>query len=318
MPGQDVLMACGKPAHIRGEANTVITNYVSTMDAESWAEIGPFVCDIVGVASPRTVYAATLLMSPTAQYVLWCRRSVGLPLNARVLFRRVTIELYVRQNADRLAEGTLRKYRSMLLRIAEVLLPEDNPSPMRPLNNKSPYAPYDSTDLARFRDWAGAQSTQLKRRKAAVILCLCAGAGMKSGEITRLARNAITIDESGILVHVRGKRARDIPLLCEWEPLLRHTLSGIDDADLVFGLPPRQRHTLSAFIENTAGPHRPRSDRLRATWLVTHLSAETPMKAFMIAAGIHKLEAMSAYLEFVPALDTHGYRRSLRLAPSLD
>lgn len=315
LPVADALIVGGIYGHIGEEASTVIQTYAPTANDDSWAEIGPFVRDVVGVAAPRTAYTARLLMSPVTQYVMWCRQHAGFPLDANVLFRRATIEHYIGMNTARISEGTLRNRRAILLRISEILLPDENPYTMRALNASNLQAPYSGADLARFSNWARGQNTPLRRRKAAVMLCLCAGAGLRSSDIARLTRKQITIDRDGILVRIEGERAREIPLLARWEPLLRDALTGLSDDSSVFGITSRESiHTVVArFVERTIGEDRPRSNRLRASWLVTHLSAGTPMKALMLAAGISRFENLSKYLLFVPELDTPTYRALLRL-----
>ena len=63
-----------------------------------------------------------------------------------------------------------------------------------------------------------------------------------------------------------------------------------------------------------SGTMRPRSDRMRATWVVRHLRAGTPIKELMRAAGISKFENLARSLEYVPDLDSREYRRRLRQA----
>ena len=42
---------------------------------------------------------------------------------------------------------------------------------------------------------------------------------------------------------------------------------------------------------------------MRATWIVTHLTAGSPVKALVEAAGVDSLEALTRYLRFVPDAD---------------
>ena len=105
-------------------------------------------------------------------------------------------------------------------------------------------------------------------------------------------------------------------MLAEWEPLMRRALEGLDATDPVFGMPGRTtyKNLLSGFVEHTVGEERPRSNRLRATWIVAHLRARTDMRALMEAAAVSKFENLARYLQFVPELDTTEYRTHLRKA----
>ncbi|SDM53211.1 hypothetical protein SAMN05216368_101240 [Cryobacterium flavum] len=62
----------------------------------------------------------------------------------------------------------------------------------------------------------------------------------------------------------------------------------------------------------TSDKFRPRSDRLRATWIVTHLQAGTRIKELTRALGVEKFENLPRYLEYVQALDVASYRAQLR------
>lgn len=301
---------CSKDARMR------IEEYTPRIDPQRWAEIGPFVRDAVSVAAPVSSYSALRLLVTTTHYVDWCR-VVGLPLNAKVLFQRAAIEHYVRGNLGRLGEGTLRNYRSMLLRISEALFPDDVPKPMRPLNARGSVPPYTVQQLAQFRNWANGQNTEAKCQKARAMLCLCAGAGLRAIEVAELRRPDVTIDNEGILISIRSQESvRFVPMLAEWEPLMRRAVDGLGEHDPIFGMPGRTtyKNLLSGFVVHTAGVERPRSDRLRATWIVTHLRARTDMRALMEAAAVSKFENLARYLTFVPELDTAEYRHQLRTA----
>jgi integrase len=312
---RDALIVGGVNAHVGKEARMRIRTYTPDISAESWAHIGPFVRDVVATTAPRTAYTAQRLLTPVTRFVFWCVNNEGLPLNARVLFRRITIGDYIDANVDNLSEGSQRNYRAMMLRISEILIPEDNQHPMVPLNNKTVEAPYTDEDLARLTFWANGQRTPLRLQKSRTMLCLGAGAGLTAGEISLLFRRDITIDADGILITVPGPRGRQVPLLSRWEKLLIVALTGIPDDAYVFGGKKNKplKNALSTHAKQSNGVFVPRSDRLRATWLVTQLAAATPMKALMTAAGLQKFENLSAYLDFLPTLDTPEYRKALRI-----
>lgn len=73
---------------------------------------------------------------------------------------------------------------------------------------------------------------------------------------------------------------------------------------------------MNAFVaksQGIPGLPKPQSNRLRNTWLITHLAARTDMRALMQAAGISKFENLAALLKHLPELDSDEYRRLLRL-----
>ncbi|WP_111720312.1 tyrosine-type recombinase/integrase [Homoserinimonas sp. OAct 916] len=286
--------------------------YQPQMKATHWEQIRAFVHEAVSVAAPHTAYSERLLLTPVSAFALWAWRDAALPLDQEVLFSREVIEHFVRTNPRKLRPSALRNYRTMLLRMAEALLPDEQPAAMRPLNDRAGVPPYSTDEVESLQSWALGQGTELKRRKGALMLSLCAGAGLRSTEIAALNRSHILIDDQGIVIRVGS---REVPLLASWESWLQAGLKDVSDDDSVFGRPVRKqsKNLLSGFVETTTGDLKPRSDRLRATWLVTHLRAGTPMKALMAAAGIAKFENLSRYLSYVPTLGTVEYRQHLQL-----
>ncbi|WP_207455459.1 tyrosine-type recombinase/integrase [Herbiconiux sp. SYSU D00978] len=248
-------------------------------------------------------------------YVDYSFNVAGRPLLAKLLFQRPLIQSYLTANPGELAQGTLRNYRAVLLRVAEILLPEHNVKAMKPLNGRSSVAPYSVDELSELKLWARGQSTDLRERRAMLMLALCAGAGLRAIEVAELRGGDVTFDEAGCLITVREGNTRVVPLLAEWEPWARHALKDVADDELVFGREARSSHRnmFSTFVAKSDGVLKPRSDSLRATWIVTHLAAGTPMKALMQAAGVEKFENLARYLAYVPELNSREYRALLRL-----
>lgn len=301
--------ACSEEARIR-----IYAYRPRNIEPGRWAEIQNFVQDAASVAAPETAYAAHRLLVALAHYVNWSRNA-GLPLLANVLFQRAAVEHYVTTNRQVLSEGTLRNYRSMLLRVSEVLTPENNPRAMVALNGRTSTPPYDDDGVRRLKNWANGQSTDGKTRKARSMLCLCMGAGLRAIEVTALRREDLLIDDEGVLLRIQtGDVERLVPMLAVWEPLLRQAVTGLEAGDFLFGSADRTsyKNLVSNFVANSTGRERPRTDRMRATWIVTHLRARTDMRALMEAAGVSKFENLSRYLEFVPELDSVEYRKHLR------
>ena len=103
-------------------------------------------------------------------------------------------------------------------------------------------------------------------------------------------------------------------MLREWEAALIERAASMDPGKYAF----RENHTtfypnlVSNFVDR-GQPTRARltTQRLRATWIVNHLDAKTPIVALVEAAGVESLEAFTRYLCFVAVLDTAQYREVL-------
>lgn len=276
---------------------------------EPGSPMDDFIRDSVTVAAPHTPYAAKLLLSHTTRYVLWCR-SQGWPLTAESIWSVRSIDIYSTTANLGLKEGTRRNYRTFLLRISEVLMPDDHPERQTPLSTRTTVAPYEAREIARFRDWAGAQLTELKRCRAMVMLILGAGAGLRPGELPRVRHEDVIVDDAGILIRTAG---REVPLLAEWEEWMLTVLERRPKGELLRG-PVNVHNTsrlASTFTERSFGDP-PRGDRLRHTWFTHHLSIATPMKDLMRAAGIVKLQHLHLLLDYVEPLDDADYRTALR------
>jgi len=300
------------------EARLAMYNYSPDIDPVIWNDISAFVNDVVSVTAPHSAYSAERMMTTTTSFVEWTSIG-GLPLDAKLLFRRKTIEAFTQQMAKKksLSHGTLRNYRSMLLRISEVLNPELNPSPMKALNDRSSVPPYAEKEKELLQFWAHSQRTDALGQKARAMLSLAAGAGLRTREIAQLRKKDVLRDGEGILLTVTDHTGtRLIPMLARWEPMLGRVVEEVEsDEAWVFGSASRglSKNMLSKFAADSEGAIRPRVDRLRATWLVDHLQARTNMRALMIAAGISKFENLTRYLQYIPELDSREYRSHLRL-----
>jgi integrase len=294
-----------------------MVRYQPEISAQRWERIREFVEDAVAVTVPNCAYTMERLLIVCSHYVDWAVNVASVPMQAKIVFRLELISRYTSEVMNQ-SEGTRRNYRAILLRIAEVLLPDNPTAELKALNSRVSMVPYSEEELTRLEFWARGQSTPRRERNAAVLLALCAGGGLWSNEVAEARRGDIHFDAQGVLVSVRGTNARQVPLLARWEPWLRIALEGLEDNDRVFGNKNRKNNSknlVTAYIQDSVLPPktpRPQSNRMRATWLVTHLAARTDMRALMTASGVGKFENLARLLQHVPELDTVSYRAHLR------
>ncbi|MCR2813030.1 hypothetical protein [Microbacterium sp. zg.Y1084] len=314
-PPRELKRALAKSAYaaLPAEALDAVTQEGLPLDQNTSPELEPFIRDAVTIAAPHTAYAVKLLLASVTRYVTWCVRDMGWPLDARVLWSVRAIDIYsTTANQDR-AEGTRRNYRAHLMRISEVLLPHEHPEKVTPLSKRTTAAPYSPKEMDEFRTWATNQLTDQSRDRAMVMLVLCAGAGIRPGEIPLIYPSDITADDEGILVSVGGDQPRDVPLLAQWEEWMRALLKRRPDGERLWGpLTRKSTHNLTSVFTERSHGNPPRADRLRATWLVQHLRAGVPMKELFRAAGVEKMQHLHLYLEFIDRLDDTDFRHVLR------
>ncbi|WP_146070060.1 site-specific integrase [Cryobacterium sp. Y29] len=290
-----------------------MTKYKPKRAPGEWALMESFVKDACSLAAPHTAYTASMLLTVTSAFALWCVTNQGWPLQTDVVFSRLAIDLYCTQKNSPLSEGTRRNYRAILMRVSEVVAPEEHPEAMTPLARKRVAPPYTSKEMEEFSHWARGQVTDEKRRRAMLMLVLCAGAGLRPSDVSTIYPDDVLVDDAGIILTIHGTTPRIVPLLRPWEEWMVAILQQVPDDVPLWGPTNtvRASNLLSNFTQYTVG-QRPRSDRLRATWIVAHLRAGTRIKDLTAALGVEKFENLPRYLEHVPAPDIASYRAQLR------
>lgn len=164
--------------------------------------------------------------------------------------------------------------------------------------------------------WAEAQSKATKRHNCWALLALGAGAGLRAGEIARVRGRDVVTDDCGVLITVTGARSRSVPVMRQWEDRLSAVAAEVSATEWVFR---PQRHTeyyksvVNGFVHmQTTGLHKPVSQRLRSTWVVTHLAAGTPLLPLMEAAGFETVHGIYRYTTFLLSPDSATSRSILR------
>lgn len=296
-----------------------IANYTPDLPPEQWAVIAEFVRAAVTACDCRTPYSARELMTVSVRHVRWCVFTAGLPLDTSVVFHRDTIAEYIAYGCPQMSAGSVGNRRSQLLRMSELLLPAaTRTSRLAPLPASPPTVPYPVSEQVALRSWASGQVTQYQVVNCHVLLALGLGAGLSAAEVGDVQAEHLHCDADGVLVEVVGKRARLVPVLAEWESVLIDVADAAMRPDLYVFRPRRDknhRNLVGNFVDKTnIARVRPNLQRMRATWIVTHLAAGSPVKALVEAAGVDSLEALTRYLRFVPDVDVEVYRAAFRAA----
>lgn len=294
-----------------------ITSYTPDLPGEHWAEIAPFVRQAVSACEQKTPYSAGELLAASARLVHWCWQSAGLPLERDVVFRREVIAEYIAHGCPQMSRASAGNRRSQLLRMSELLLgPAHQVTRLAPMPPPDPTTPYTAAEVIALRSWADGQKTTYRQVNCHVLLGLGLGAGLSATEINDVEARHVHVDADGVLIEVVGSRARVVQVLAEWEPVLVQVASAAMRPDLFLFRPAREkthRNLIGNFVDKTSpGRVRATAQRMRSTWIVTHLGAGTPVKALVEAAGVDSLEALTRFLRFVPELDTQVARRALR------
>jgi integrase len=241
----------------------------------------------------------------------------GVPLDRSAVFARANIAAFIDKGLPRLSPGTRGNYRSQLLRVAEALLDESlAPRPLSALAPSDPSVPYTDEEQGLLREWT-AKQPKSRRADAGTLVALGLGAGLSAQEIVNLrARDILPSTTGAVLVRVTEGRMRTVPLLRRWERTVLRRATELSGDDYLF-IPGRTgggKNLISNFVARGAGQIHVQTQRMRGTWIVSHMAASSPLPELVEAAGVDSLEAFTRYLRYVPARDAADSVKSLRSA----
>jgi integrase len=214
--------------------------------------------------------------------------AIGLGLDAvpEVLLHPSVTERFTRC-APGLSGVARRTLRTNLRFIGRRVVPHLYPADM-PLPRERARAPYSPAEIGGFLALADAQPTVERRMRAAGLVCLGAGAGLIRSDLRDVRGTDVACRSGGVIVQVRGGRARVVPVLAQYHGRLLAAARFAGSALICGGADPGRRNITNPLITALDGGRGlPRLDtsRLRATWLAG--CAELPgLATFMHAAGI--------------------------------
>ena len=314
-------------ADLTPDAERKMSAYRPELPADNVAVIRNFVENAVAIALPLTSYTVETLIRPCMAFVYWAVFVVGCPLDARVVFERALIEQYIhsdgpaREDGTALTDGTLRNYRAWILRVAEAVNPDNNPRNTKPLTSRAMDEPYDDDEQFVLDRWADGQTTAYMRQGANTLIALGAGAGLSSGEIAVLRRDAVAVDDNRhITIRVTatgGAPDRDVVVAAKHEKRLAKAMKHLAADDFVF-LPNRKaavNDVVSAFVGRSfkpSGTPAVTGRGLRNTWLVERITDRVDVFTLMKAAGLQSLESISRLATYVPRPDAETRTAQLR------
>ena len=206
------------------------------------------------------------------------------------------------------ARRTLRtNLRFLARRAVPALAPADAPLP-----RERSKAPYSAAEISGYLALADAQPTTARRMRAAGLVCLGAGAGLIRSDLRGVRGSDITRRSGGVVVEVRGRRPRVVPVLARYHDLLLASAAFAGDRLVTGGRDPHRRNLatplLRALVGGTGLP-RLETSRLRATWLAD-CARQIGLAAFMHAAGITCSQRLG---DLIAGLDPGSEAQAVRL-----
>ncbi len=184
-----------------------------------------------------------------------------------------------------------------------------------PLPRERAKKPYSPARIAGYLALADARPTMERRMRAAGLVCLGAGAGLIRGDLRDARGSDVIARSGGVVVTVRGSRARTVPVLARYHTPLLAAARFAGNGLICGGADPARRNITSALISALdGGTGLPRLDtsRLRATWLAG-CAELLGLATFMHAAGISCSQRLG---DLVAGLDPAGEAEAVRLLGS--
>jgi hypothetical protein len=235
---------------------------------------------------------------------------LGLDAVPEVLLHPSVAERFTRC-APGLSPVARRALRTNLRFIGRRVVPRLYPADM-PLPRERAKEPYSPADIAGLLALADAQPTAGRRMRAAGLVCLGAGAGLIRSDLRGVRGAGVACRSGGVVVRVRGRRARVVPVLARYHAPLLAAARFAGDALICGGADPGRRNLtnpLIAALDGGGGLPRLDTSRLRATWLA-EVADLLGLATFMHAAGISCSQRLG---DLVAGLEPAGEADAVRL-----
>jgi integrase len=273
------------------------------------AEGAAFARDVVSRAGPEGRDRAKSLLwaaGKLADYAM----PLGLEAVPEVLLHPSAVERFTRC-APGLSGPARRTLRTNLRFIGRRVVPQLYPADL-PLPRERAKKPYGAAEVSGFLALADAQPTAERRMRAAGLICLGAGAGLIRGDLRDVRGTDVACRSGGVLVAVRGPRARAVPVLARYQDRLLAAAGFAGSAPVCGGTETGRRNITTPLVRSLdGGGGLPRLDtsRLRATWLAD-CGDLLGLAAFMRAAGISCSQRPG---DLVAGLEPGGEERAVAL-----
>jgi integrase len=249
--------------------------------------------EAAGVFARSVVAETTPPSAARAKALLWAAArlagfglSVGLEAEVSVLLHPSVVERFVLVGCTDVSAAARRTLRANVRWLAKTAA-RRGPAPVA-LPRDHAKSPYSRGEIARWLAWADAQGTEARRMRAQGLICLGAGGGLTGSDLAAVAGGDVVCRHGGVVVTVKGARARVVPVLAAYGARLAASASFAGAGFVIGGGDPARRNLTTPLIDSLAGGAdlgRLDTRRLRATWLA-EVAGRIGLKAFMDAAGI--------------------------------
>jgi integrase len=250
------------------------------------ADVAAFARVVVESAEPKSPARAKALLFAAGRPGNFAT-SIGLELDPSVVLHPSLIERFIVTQGAALGVATRRTLRSNLRFLCAACVANAPPAPV-PLSRERAKAPYSLAEIEAYLALADAQPTRGRAMRLSGLICLGAGAGLMGTDLRGVCGSDVIVRSGGVLVEVKGRRARVVPVLARYHQRALGCASFAGAGYVTGGYSAKRRNVTASLKASVAGgADLPVLDtgRLRATWLLDTARA-IGLKAFMDAAGI--------------------------------
>ncbi len=249
-------------------------------------EAAEFARTVVAAAGPGSRERAKSLLWAAGKLADFALGAGLAPAVPEVVLHSSVIERFA-VGAPGLSGPARRTLRTNLRFLARRVVP-GSAAVAAPLPRERCKAPYDDVQIAGYLALADAQPTRARRARAAGLICLGAGAGLIRADLRQVRGADIARRCGGVVVEVRGRRPRVVPVLPRYHDPLLAAAEFAGDRPITGGCDPARHNLTTPLICALAGGlDLPRLDtgRLRATWL-RECAQRLGLATFLHVAGI--------------------------------
>ena len=269
--------------------------------ADTAVAAAAFARDVVARASPVSRSRAKAWVFAAGRLAAFAERR-GLELSTAVVLSGPVIERFVLEGCRDVSPATRRTLRTNLRALGRALETYPQPEPV-PLGRERAKRPYMRAEVDGYLRLADAQGTRARQLRASGLVCLGAGAGIVAGEVRHVRGVDVVRRPDGVLVIVRGPRARSVPVLERYHERLLEAAAFAGERYVIGGRDPHRRNvtdTLGAALSTDPSLPRLQAGRLRSTWLVA-CAERIGLGAFMQAAGVSCSQRLGDLAAQLPA-----------------
>ena len=274
------------------------------------------------VVAPQPVargWVSTTLMA-VGTLVRWAQ-TMAEPLEREHLLSQGTRNRFLNLGTTDLLDTSRRNLRCRLDLIATGLSHGYvAPTVTRPLQAGEATDPHTLDEVATLWVWAQGLRPITRRDRVLGVLTLGFGCGPRASELGYITRESVTVDEDGVHVSIVSDRGTRV-VTCDrvWENRLAELAANAEPRRPLVSpwrTEPTHPRALQQSLATTQHAHPPiawfSARSLRNTWLVARLTEGTPVPTLMDAAGLESIEALKAFLVYVPEATPQARAVSLR------